>query len=93
MGHSEDTGALFEDSVSTGLGFMGLGGPKSTLGVATNWGDVKGGDDQWMSEIYYLWTVAPQLELTFNYQWIANPALNADDDNISVAGLRIRFTL
>jgi porin len=93
IGHSEDTGALFEDSVSAGVGFMGLGGAQNTLGVATNWGDVKDGDDQWTSEAYYLWSVVPQLEITFNYQWIANPALNAYEDNISVAGLRIRLTM
>lgn len=93
IGHSKDTGALFEDSVSSGIGFMGFGGAKNTLGIATNWGDVENGNDQWTSEIYYLWSVAPQLEVTFNYQWIADPAMNTSNNSISVAGLRVRVTL
>lgn len=92
-GYSEDAGTLFEKSVSAGIGYLGLGGPKNTLGIATNWSDVDGEDDQWMSEVYYLWTIAPQLELTVNYQWIAQPALNDNDDDITVAGIRLRITI
>ena len=61
--------------------------------MATNWSDVDDADDQWMSEIYYLWSIVPQLELTFNYQWIAEPALNNAEDDIVVAGIRLRLTL
>ena len=92
-GYSEDAGTLFEKSVSTGVGYLGLGGASNTLGIATNWGDVDDVDDQWMSEVYYLWAIVPQLELTFNYQWIANPALNTAEDDISFAGIRVRLTL
>ena len=92
-GYSEDAGTLFEKSVSAGVGYLGLGGAKNTLGLATNWGDVDGEDDQWMSEIYYLWTIVPQLELTFNYQWVAKPAFNEAEDDITVAGIRLRINL
>ncbi|MDX2347874.1 MAG: carbohydrate porin [Nitrospirota bacterium] len=92
-GYSKDTGTLFEKSVSAGVGYLGLGGANNTLGIATNWGDVDGGDDQWMSEIYYLWTVIPQLEITFNYQWVAEPLFNDAEDDITVAGIRLRLNL
>ena len=92
-GYSEDAETLFEKSVSAGVGYLGLLGAKNTLGLATNWSDVKGGDDQWMTEAYYLWTVIPSIEVTFNFQWIANPGLNPGNDNMTVAGLRARLTL
>ena len=93
VGHSEDTGALFEDSISAGFGYFGLGGDKNNLGIATNWGDIEGGDDQWTTEIYYLWSIVPQLELTLNYQWVSEPAFNSDESDITIAGLRLRLVL
>ena len=92
-GYSEDAGALFEKSVSVGIGYLGLGGPKNTLGFAANWGEVDASDDQWTTELYYLWKLHPSLELTANVQWIRNPALNTDKDDIVVAGLRARLAL
>ena len=92
-GYSEDAGTLFEKSVSGGVGYLGLGGVNNTLGIAANWSDINDADDQWMSEIYYLWTIVPQLELTFNYQWIEKLALNNAEDDIAVAGIRLRLTL
>jgi porin len=92
-GYSEDTGSLFEKSLSAGVGYLGLGGPGNTLGVATNWGDVDDADDQWTSEMYYLWKPAPSFEVTFNIQWINEPALNPDESDITVLGLRARITI
>jgi porin len=92
-GYSEDAGTLFEKSVSAGVGYLGLGSPDNTLGFATNWGDVENNDDQWTTEVYYLWKVASQFELTFNLQWIRDPALNSKESDITVAGLRARVIL
>ena len=92
-GYSDDTGALFEKSVSVGVGYLGLGNAGSTLGVAVNWGDVDDDDDQWITELYYLWKVLPSLELTVNLQHIAEPALNPDESSITVSGVRARITL
>ena len=92
-GYSEDAGTLFEKSISGGVGYLGLGGVGSTIGLAANWGDVEGGDDQWTSEVYYFWPVVPWFEVTFNLQWISEPAFNEKDDSITVAGLRMRLVL
>ena len=92
-GYSEDAGTLFEKSISGGVGYLGLGSAGSTIGIAANWGDVEGGDDQWTGEVYYLWSVVSQFELTFNLQWVSEPAFNEEDDSITVAGLRMRLVL
>ena len=92
-GYSEDAGALFEKSISAGVGYMGLGDDGATIGLATNWGEVEGEVDQWISEVYYLWPILTQLEVTFNLQWIRDPAFNNEKDNLAVAGLRMRLVL
>ena len=41
-----------------------------------------------VAEIYYRYRIAPQLEITPDFQWISRPGGNAGADNVKVIGLR-----
>ena len=97
VGFSDGGGAaLQEGAVATGLGWFR---PKSRdlagLGVAwadpsEDFGDVP---EQWTVEAFYRWMMAPVLALTADLQWIVDPALNPDEDQLFVFGLRLRLAL
>lgn len=89
-GYSEDAGTLAEKSVSIGTGYLGLGKEGNTLGVAINWAEIDGADDQYTTELYYFMKVLPSLEITPTFQWIKNPALNPSESSLTVVGLRAR---
>lgn len=91
-GYSKDAGTLMEKSVSVGFGYFGLGGPQNNLGVAVNWGDVDGGSGQITTEAFYIMKPLQNFEVTADVQYIANPALNADEDTL-IYGLRLRAIL
>ena len=102
-GYSEDGGSLLERSVSIGAGYtpggLELLGSGSQLGLAANWGrpneDLLGSDldDQYAFEIYFRWMVSDELAITPGVQLLIDPALNPDEDNIWLFGLRARFAL
>lgn len=92
-GYSQDAGTLMEKSISAGFGYYGLGGEANNLGIAMNWGQVKGSDDQYTTEVFYIMKPLDYLEVTADVQYIANPALNTDDNNILIYGLRMRLAL
>ena len=81
---------MFEKSLSIGTGYLGLGGESNKLGVAVNWAEVEGSDDQYTTEIFYFFKLAKSIELTPDIQWIENPALNPDESSLTVLGLRAR---
>jgi porin len=90
-GLSEDAGTLTESSVSTGFAYYGLGRETNNLGVAVNWADIDGeADDQVTFEAFYFMKLAGFLEITPDIQFIKNPALNPDEDQITIYGLRAR---
>ena len=92
-GYSEDAGTLNEKSISVGTGYLGFGSEGSNLGVAINWAEIDGNDDQYTTELFYLIKVLPSLEIAPDIQWIHNPALNMDEDNLYVFGLRMRAAI
>jgi porin len=89
-GYSKDAGTLFEKSLSVGTGYLGLGGEGNNLGVGINWAEVAGSDDQYTTEVFYLIKATRYLELTPDIQWIKNPALNPDESDLLILGLRAR---
>ena len=97
-GYSEDGGALWERSVSTGFGYY-PGNSSDVLGIGFNWSrpaeDVfgPGMDDQYTAEIYYRFQVVKVLTITPDVQLIIDPALNPQEDSIWVFGLRARLAL
>ena len=91
-GFSEDAGTLSESSVSTGFAYYGLGRETNNLGVAVNWADIDGNDDDQVTlEVFYFIKLAGFLEITPDIQIINNPALNPDENQITIYGLRARM--
>jgi porin len=89
-GYSKDAGTLSEKSISIGTGYLGLGGEGNKLGIATNWSEIDDADDQYTTEIFYLFQVTSFIEVTPDIQWIKNPALNPDENSLTVVALRAR---
>ena len=95
-GYTEDAGSLLETSVSAGLGVQ-LDGSSDLFGAAFNWGvpnkDTFGSglDDQYTIELFYRYQLTENIALTPDVQFLINPALNPEDDEIFLAGLRARI--
>jgi len=99
-GYAHDGSSLLEKSVSAGLGYQprAIGSDKGNLlGVGVNWGEPNstvfgsGLDDQYGIEVFYRWQLAKEFALTPNVQFIKDPALNPDEDNLWLFGLRARL--
>jgi porin len=91
-GFSEDAGTLTESSISTGFAYYGLGRETNNLGVAVNWADIdESDDDQVTLEMFYFMKLTKFLEITPDIQFISNPALNPNEDRITIYGLRARL--
>ena len=97
VGYAEDGGALYERSVSTGIGRY-WSDTKNLLGFGLNWGRPSESsfgpdlDDQWTAELFYRWQVTQQIAITPDVQFIADPAMNPVEDQIWIFGLRSRLT-
>ena len=65
------------------------------IGLAFNWGDPA--DDalreQYTAEMFYRFQLAQNLAITPSIQLLLDPALNPKDDQVLIAGLRLRLTL
>lgn len=97
-GYADEGGALWERSVSVGLGYHTLKG-SAVLGVGLNWSrpseDTLGADldDQYTAEIYFRWQILKILTITPDVQVLFDPALNPDENVIAVFGIRARINL
>jgi porin len=101
-GFAENGGSLLDRSVSIGGGFApsGIGTPGfgHQLGFGVNWGrpnDALFGsdlDDQYTLEAYYRLQVAKEFSITPDVQFLINPALHPEKDNVWVFGLRARLS-
>ena len=93
-GYADEGGSLLELAISAGAGFRT--GRENVLGFAGHWGkpneSTYGADlrDQYVGELYFRWKLGDHLELTPNVQLILNPALNPLDDEVWIAGLRVK---
>ncbi|PSU35213.1 carbohydrate porin [Photobacterium lutimaris] len=96
MGYSlEGDAALYKTSVSTGVGYFGLGQPTNTLGVAVNWSKINEAefgidDSQIVAEIYYNMQFGDHFQLTPDMQVIVDPAFSNEVVAV-VFGLRGRL--
>lgn len=97
-GYAEDGGSLMQRSVGGGIGYQPVPGG-DLLGAGLNWGEPNGNTygpglrDQYTAELFYRWQLAPQLAITPDLQWLRNPALNPNEDQIWIIGLRARLAL
>jgi porin len=97
-GYADDGGSLLQKTISTGLGYH-LKDDISLLGFGFNWGQPNedtfgpGLDDQYTFELFCRLQVSQNLQVTPDIQYMINPALNPDEDNSWVFGLRARLAL
>jgi porin len=96
-GYSEDGGALWERSISAGIGYH-TRKKSDVVGLGLNWSRPSentfgpGLDDQYTAEIYYRFQLLRILTITPDLQLLLNPAHNPDEDLITVWGLRMRIS-
>jgi porin len=97
-GYADDGGALYEGSVSWGVGYY-VADRRDVFGVGLNWSRpsdtavAPGLDDQYTAELFYRIQLSQSLAITPDIQLIIDPGLNPDEDSIFVAGLRVRLAL
>lgn len=91
-GMSKGTAALYNRSVSAGLGYYSR---KTDLaGIGLNWSKAKGiSGDQFTAEVFYRLSISPGLQITPSFQYIANPLLSSGTGGVSLLGLRARVAL
>jgi len=101
-GYAHDGSSLLEKSVSAGLGYQPqpIGSDRGNiLAVGVNWGEPNstvlgsGLDDQYAIEAFFRWQLLKELAVTPNVQFLIDPALNPEEDNIWLFGLRARLAL
>ena len=89
-GASKGTAALYDRSVSAGLGYYGRNTDLAGLGL--NWAEARGIDgDQFTLETFYRFSISPGLQITPSVQFISNPLLNPNQDSITLLSLRTRI--
>jgi len=100
-GFSEGDIALYEQSISTGIGYFGLAGAGNNLGVALNWSNVNDNLEdvylvedasQFTTEIYYNMQLNEFIQLTPDIQYINEPAFSTESSSW-VIGIRARAVI
>ena len=83
-----------EKTVTVGVAHL-LNRRSDVIGLGGNWGDPSDATlrDQYTTELFYRLQFAQNLVITPSVQWLVDPALNPDEDQIWVFGLRARLTL
>ena len=99
LGYSDGGGgALMERSASTGFAYYRQR-KSDVIGFGVSWGrpSIKtyGADlnDEYTTELYYRLQLFQHTTITPNIQWLVDPALNPDDNQLWVVGLRVRLNL
>ena len=96
-GFAKDGGALWDRSVSLGLGYL-VRQKQDQIGLGLNWGRPcessvgPGLDDQVTAEFFYRWQLLNAVAITPDLQVLFNPAGNPNEDVIAVLGLRVRVS-
>ena len=96
-GYADEGGSLWERSFATGIG-RHLRGNKDLLLLGLSWGKptppTDGSElrDQYTVELLYRWRVARILTLAPDLQLLIDPALNPEEDQIWVVGVRGRLS-
>ncbi len=97
-GYAEDGGAVYDRSVSAGLGYY-FRRRSDLMALGFNWGQPSdttfspGLNDQYTTELFYRLQLSPNFALTPDLQLLFDPALNPNEDVIAEFGLRARLAL
>jgi len=97
-GYAKDGGSVLETSLAAGLGYyransrdlFGLGLAVGQPNESTFAPDL---EEQYTAELFYRIQLSEAFAVTPDVQFIVNPALNQDEDQIVVLGLRGRLAL
>lgn len=98
-GFSEGDVALYDRSLTVGLGYFGLASAKNNLGFAMNWSNVNdnlesayqvGDSEQFTAELYYNMQVNDFIQVTPDIQYIKDPAFS-NESSTWVFGVRARI--
>ncbi len=71
---------------------------RGVIGLGFNWGEpnqasFEGADDQYTTELFWKGQLTKEIAVTPSIQYIKDPALNADEDDLWVFGIRLRVVL
>ena len=96
-GFSDGGGAMWERSLSVGTGYY-FSDSSSVFGLGLNWSrpsvEAFGQDlnDQYTAELFYRFQLLKMVSITPDLQVLLDPALNPDQQTVTVFGLRGRIT-
>ena len=89
-GKAKGTAALYENSVSAGIGYFARNTDLAGLGL--NWAEARGiPGSQTTAELFYRFSISPGLQITPSIQFINNPLMSPGQSSITIAGLRARI--
>lgn len=96
-GYTEDSGSLLEGSLTVGVGYQPVP-MRGVIGLGFNWGkpnqiSFEGADDQYSLELFWRYQLTKELAITPSLQYIKDPALNPEENNLWAYGLRLRVVL
>jgi porin len=93
LGFSEGSAPIYNESATLGMIYK-LEVRSDLLGIAVNWGDPPAAAfrEQTTLEAFWRFQLAQNLAITPSVQWLQNPALNSEEDEVWVIGLRTRLT-
>ena len=97
FGYADDSGSLLQKSFSMGVGYQPVP-MRGVIGLGLNWGEPNEAsfgkvDDQFTGELFWRYQLTKQFAVTPSVQYINNPALNSDSNNMWAFGIRARFVL
>lgn len=88
-GMPKGTAALYDKSLSAGVGYYGRN--TDLVGLGVNWAEANGvSGSQTTLEAFYRFSISPNLQITPSLQHIHNPLLHAGQSSITVLGHRAR---
>ncbi|WP_406644531.1 carbohydrate porin [Aliisedimentitalea scapharcae] len=89
-GKAKGTAALYEKSVSAGIGYFARN--TDLVGLGLNWAEARGiAGSQATAELFYRFSISPGLQITPSIQFINNPLMSPGQSSITIAGLRARI--
>jgi porin len=93
-GWSDGSAPMYNESVTVGAIYH-VARRSDLAGLAVNWGDPADSSlrDQYTTELFYRLQLAQNLAITPSVQLVIDPALNEDEDQIWIYGMRARLTL
>jgi porin len=93
LGWSDGNAPIYNESATVGL-IRQFQARSDWAGIAVNWGDPPDDSlrEQTTIEAFWRFQFAQNLAITPSLQLLIDPALNLEDDEIWVFGLRLRLT-